>query len=84
MKDKKTGNILHATPKKMMITSADKGYDDGENHEYLKQNNIRDAIILKDTRINKKDTNKEPWIEIANSIYYKYGTRRRKETEKVY
>lgn len=37
------------------IAGADKAYDDKDNHEYLKENNIFSAIILKDTRLRTKD-----------------------------
>lgn len=72
------------TPRAIKLVPADKGYDDGNNHEYLKQKNIRDAIILKDTRTKKKDSNKEIWLELEKSPYYQHGTKVRKEIEKVF
>lgn len=82
--NKATGNLSPFTPRPIKLVPADKGYDDGENHEYLKQGNIRDAIILKATRTQKKGTNKERWITLQKCPYYEHGTKIRKEIEKVF
>lgn len=59
-------------PHPIRLAGADKGYDDGENHEYLITENIHDAIILKETRTTKKDSNKQRWIELENNAFYKF------------
>jgi transposase, IS5 family len=71
-------------PHPILLTAADKGYDDGENHEYLVQASIHDAIILKKSRTQKKDANKERWIDLEKSAFYKFGKKKRPSIEKVY
>lgn len=66
------------------LVSADKAYDDWENHLYLKDKWIKDAIILKNTRLNKKDKNKEIWEELSNNMFYKFWIKKRKLIEKIY
>lgn len=69
---------------KQNIYTADKAYDDGDNHEYLKEKNLVSAIILKETRINKKDSHKEPWLEMIASPAYQESTPKRKQIEKKF
>jgi len=40
------------------IVAADRGYDDGENHEFLREKRIGSAIRLNSYRTKKKDKNK--------------------------
>jgi IS5 family transposase len=53
--------------------AADKGYDDGENHCYLKRKGIHSAIRLNDYRTRKKDGNKGVWIKLKESEQYWEG-----------
>jgi IS5 family transposase len=49
------------------IYSADRGYDDGENHYLLETLGMRSAIHLNRYRTEKKDRNKEIWVEMKES-----------------
>ena len=60
--------------------TADRGYDDSNNHFYLEQLNLQSAICLKDIRTKKKDSNKEVWFEVVKSPAYK---EQRKERYKI-
>lgn len=62
----------------------DKGYDDGENHYYLELRGLHSAIRLKDTRLNKKDDNKAPWLKLINSPQYKAGLKERYKIERKF
>lgn len=66
------------------IYTADKAYDDGDNHEFLKAKGLISAIQLKKTRIKKKDKNKQPWLAMIKSEIYQKATKRRKEIEKKF
>jgi IS5 family transposase len=71
-------------PKANRITTADKAYDYGDNHEYLKDKKMGDAIILKKTRLIKKDKNKEVWCKLVKSKQYQEGIKRRREIESIF
>jgi len=47
------------------IVAADRGYDDGENHEFLREKGIASAIHLNRYRTEKKDKNKEIWVKLC-------------------
>lgn len=64
------------------IVAADKGYDDGENHYYLKERGIASAIRLNDYRTKKKDKNKEGWLKLKASQEYREGLRERYKVER--
>jgi len=81
VKNKKTGKIDR---KKSTAYTADKGYDDGDNHEFLKAKGLISAIQLKKTRTEKKDKNKEPWLKMIKSKRYQESTKKRKEIEKKF
>lgn len=66
------------------IYTADKAYDDGDNHEFLKAKGLISAIQLKKTRIAKKNKNKQPWLAMIKSEIYQKATKRRKEIEKKF
>jgi IS5 family transposase len=55
------------------IVTADRAYDDGENHLYLEQKKIKSAIRLNKNRLEKKDDNKEPWVKLVATREYKEG-----------
>ena len=50
---------------KVGTVAGDKGYDDGENHYYLKERGIDSAIRLNNYRTQKKDGNKEGWLAFS-------------------
>lgn len=58
--------------------SADKAYDDGEIHEYLKDRKINDAINLKITRT------AQMWQELKETIEWQKGRRERYKIERKY
>ncbi len=68
----------------MEIVTGDRGYDDGENHYDLKQKGIRSAIRLKSNRTKKRDKNKEEWLELENSEWYKEGLKERYKIERKF
>ena len=54
------------------IYAGDKAYDDGDNHEFLRERQLKSALRLNDYRTQKKDTHKEPWLKLlANSDYWR-------------
>ena len=67
--------------KKVRIYTADKAYDDGENHLLLNQKGYGDAIRLTKTRTEKKNPNKEPWLKLRETKEYIKGLRVRPKIE---
>jgi len=63
------------------IVAADRGYDDGENHEFLKGKGIASAIHLNSYRTKKRDKNKEIWVRLKESPSYQRGIRERRKIE---
>ena len=61
--------------------AADKGYDDGENHEFLWSHDLHSAIRLNDYRTNKRDDNKDIWIALQQSPEYRAGLKERYKVE---
>ena len=61
--------------------AGDKGYDDGDNHYYLKEKGINSAIRLGKLRTQKKDENKEGWIKLKESEEYQEGLKQRYKIE---
>src|SRR3972149_10480111 len=54
------------------VYAGDKAYDDGDNHEFLRERQLKSALRLNDYRIQKKDTHKEPWLKLlADSDYWR-------------
>ena len=54
------------------IYAGDKAYDDGDNHEFLRERQLKSALRLNDYRTQKKDTHKEPWLKLlADSDYWR-------------
>ena len=53
--------------------AADKGYDDGDNHFYLEQHGLYSAIRLKRKRTEKKDANKQVWVELSQMPHHQQG-----------
>lgn len=67
---------------KPVILAADRGYDDGENHYYLKEQGIASAIRLNRYRTGKKDGNKEGWLQLKASETYQEGLKERYKVER--
>ena len=66
------------------IYSADRGYDDGENHYLLQILGLKSAIHLNSYRTEKKDGNRDIWVEMLNSEAYRAGQRVRFTIERKY
>jgi IS5 family transposase len=64
--------------------TADKGYDDGNNHYYLEVHKLNSAIRLTRTRTEKKDANKEVWIDLKDTPEYQAGLRERYKIERKF
>ena len=69
---------------KIKLFTWDKAYDNWDTREFLRDNGIKDWIIMKDSRLTKKDWNKEVWDELRNNPWYKYALKKRKLIEKMY
>jgi IS5 family transposase len=66
------------------VYSADRGYDDGDNHYLLETLGLRSSIHLNRYRTEKKDGNREVWIEMKESDAYRAGQRERYKIERKY
>ena len=67
-----------------IIYACDRGYDDGENHTLLEDNNLGDAIKIKNTRLTKKDKNKDKWKKLVESDNYQKGLEVRYKVERKF
>ncbi|HSW35220.1 MAG TPA: IS5 family transposase [Candidatus Limnocylindrales bacterium] len=66
------------------IVSADRGYDDSQNHYWLERTGIQSAICLHTYRTHKKDANKEVWLELKASPAYQQGLDERYKIERKF
>jgi IS5 family transposase len=64
--------------------TADKAYDDGENHYNLEVRGLHSAICLKKTRTEKKDDNKQVWLELRQTPQYQQGLKERYKVERKF
>ena len=64
--------------------AADKAYDDGENHYNLEVRSLHSAICLKKTRTEKKDDNKQVWLDLQNTPQYQQGRKERYKVERKF
>ena len=64
--------------------TGDKGYDDGDNHYHLELRGLHSAIRLKKNRIEKKDDNKEIWLELVRTPQYRQGLKERYKVERKF
>ena len=64
--------------------TADRGYDDGNNHYYLEVLHLNSAIRLRDIRTKKKDKNKQPWEELSAMPEYQEGLKQRYKIERKF
>lgn len=69
---------------KQRTYAGDRGYDYGDNHEYLKQKKMFDALKLNKYRTGKKDNNKEIWIELIKTKEYQLGLEERYKVEQIF
>jgi IS5 family transposase len=63
------------------IVTADKGYDNGDNHFFLEGKKLHSAICLCDYRTKKKDAKKAPWIALKRTPQYRLGLKVRGRIE---
>ena len=66
------------------VYAGDKGYDDGENHEFLKERGLKSALRLKRNRTQKKDPNKGPWLQLQADPDYQAGLKERYKVERKF
>jgi IS5 family transposase len=64
--------------------TADRGYDDSNNHVFLWDKGLFSAIRLNDYRTEKKDSNKEVWIELKADPRYQAGLAERYKVERKF
>jgi IS5 family transposase len=64
--------------------TGDKGYDDGNNHYYLELKGLHSAIRLKKTRTEKKDDNKQVWLDLLETPQYRQGLKERYKIERKF
>jgi len=64
--------------------AGDRGYDDGENHYLLETKGLHSALRLNDKRTQKKDKNKQVWLDLLQTVTYKDGQRVRYKIERKY
>ena len=64
--------------------AADKGYDDGDNHELLRVKGVHSAIRLNEYRTQKKDKNKEVWLALRATPEYQQGGQERYKIERKF
>ncbi len=62
--------------------SADRGYDYGDNHEYLKSRGFGDAIRLNDYRTAKDNEFNRRWLELKKTTEYQTGKVERYKIER--
>jgi IS5 family transposase len=64
--------------------AADRGYDDSENHYLLETLGMHSGILLNRYRTEKKDKNKQVWIELKETPQYQAGKRERYKIERKF
>jgi IS5 family transposase len=64
--------------------AADRGYDDSRNHYWLERTGIQSAICLHNYRTQKKDVNKEIWLEMKTNPAYRAGLKERYKIERKF
>jgi len=64
--------------------TGDKGYDDGNNHYYLELHGMHSAIRLMKTRTDKKDSNKQIWVDLKQTPQYQAGLKERYKIERKF
>jgi IS5 family transposase len=64
--------------------ATDKGYDDGENHYHLELRGLHSAIRLMRSRTEKKDANKQIWLDLIKTPQYRQGLKERYKIERKF
>jgi IS5 family transposase len=64
--------------------AADKGYDNGDNHYHLTLRKLHSAIRLMRTRTQKKDANKQVWLDLVQTPQYRQGLKERYKIERKF
>ena len=64
--------------------AGDKGYDNGDNHYHLELHELHSAIRLKKTRTEKKDGNKQIWLDLIETPQYQEGLKQRYKIERKF
>jgi len=64
--------------------AADRGYDDGNNHYFLQERGLHSAIHLNTYRTQKKDENKDIWVQLKTTPEYKQGLKERYKIERKF
>jgi IS5 family transposase len=68
----------------VQVYAGDRGYDDGDNHEFLWDRQLKSALRLNEYRTQKKDANKEPWFELLKDPDYQRGLKERYKVERKF
>lgn len=63
------------------IVTADRGYDDSDNHCLLWDQGIHSALCLNDYRTQKKDASKAVWLQLQETEEYQQGLKERYKIE---
>jgi IS5 family transposase len=66
------------------IVTADRGYDDSDNHWRLWDRGLHSAICLNDYRTEKKDSSKAIWLRLQETPQYKEGRKERYKIERKF
>jgi IS5 family transposase len=66
------------------IVTADRAYDDGHHHFLLESKELHSAIRLNDYRTQKKDANKQVWLELQATPEYEQGLSQRYKIERKF
>jgi len=66
------------------VCVADRGYDDTENHFWLQQQGIGNAIHLNRYRTEKKDGNRDVWVNLKEESWYREALRWRYQIERKF
>jgi len=64
--------------------AGDRGYDDGDNHYYLELRGLHSAIRIRKFRIDKKDNNKQVWLDLIKTPQYQQGLKERYKIERKF
>jgi IS5 family transposase len=80
------GLVDHDLKQKLPVDTyaGDKGYDDGDNHYHLELRGLHSAIRLKKTRTEKKDDNKQVWLDLEKTPQYQQGLKERYKIERKF
>ena len=68
----------------VQIVTADRGYDDSDNHCLLWSKDIDSAISLNDYRTQKKDPSKATWLQLQETEEYQQGRQQRYKIERKF